>query len=226
MTQTKLELDALVYDAYGTIFDVYSVLETCEKNFPGKGAAISEIWRNKQLEYTWLRSLMGRYENFWEITESAVRFACRALTLELTDDILAELMENYLHLKPYSEVPATLNRLGANNKQAILSNGSPDMLNKVVQNNGLGDSLQAVLSVDELHIFKPSPKVYQLAVDKLGVAADKIGFVSSNCWDAIGAKSFGFKVFWINRFNRPLDEMGITPDHEINTLDEIEPLLA
>ena len=226
MTQTKLDLDALVYDAYGTIFDVYSVLETCEKNFPGNGAAIAEIWRNKQLEYTWLRSLMGKYESFWKITESAVRFACRALGLELTDDILAELMENYLHLKPYSEVPETLKLLGGNNKQAILSNGSPEMLNKVVENNGLGGSLQAVLSVDELQIFKPSPMVYQLAVDRLGVAADKIGFVSSNCWDAIGAKSFGFKVFWINRFKRPLDEMGIVPDHEINTLDQIEPLLA
>lgn len=226
MAQATIEVDALVYDAYGTIFDVYSVFETCEKNFPGNGAAISEIWRNKQLEYTWLRSLMGRYENFWQITEAGLRFACRSLDLKLTDNIFGELMDNYLHLRPYEEVPPTLEKLGQTNKQAILSNGSPDMLNNVVDNNGLGSSLQAVLSVDELSVFKPAPQVYQLAVDRLGVAADKIGFVSSNCWDAIGAKSFGFKVFWINRFKRPLDEMSIVPDREIQTLDQIEPLLG
>ena len=226
MGDVKSSVDALVYDAYGTIFDVYSVFEKCEKNFPGKGAAISEIWRTKQLEYTWLRSLMGRYQNFWALTEAGLRFACRALELELTDDIRNELMENYLNLAPYGEVPETLERLGKENKQAILSNGSPDMLNRVVENNGLKPFLQAVLSVDELAIFKPSPKVYQLAVDKLGLPAERIGFVSSNCWDAIGAKSFGFTVFWINRFKRPLDELDIVPDHEIQTLDQIESLLA
>ncbi len=219
-------IDALVYDAYGTLFDVYSVFEKCEKNFPGKGAAISEIWRTKQLEYTWLRSLMGKYQNFWELTEAGLRFACRALELELTDDILRDLMDNYLNLASYEEVPATLEKLSGSIQQAVLSNGSPDMLNKVVENNGLRPFLQAVLSVDELAIFKPSPKVYQLAVDKFGVPANKIGFVSSNCWDAIGAKSFGFKVFWINRFKRPLDELGIVPDHEIQTLDQIEALLS
>lgn len=226
MGDIKSSVDALVYDAYGTIFDVFSVLEQCEKNFPGKGAAISEIWRAKQLEYTWLRSLMGKYQNFWALTEAGLRFACRALDLELTDDIRNELMENYLNLTPYEEVPETLERLGKEKKQAILSNGSPDMLNRVVENNGLKPFLQAVLSVDELAVFKPSPRVYQLAVDKLGVPAERIGFVSSNCWDAIGAKSFGFTVFWINRFKRPLDELDIVPDHEIQTLDQIEPLLA
>ena len=225
MGQSKLAVDALVYDAYGTIFDVYSVFEKCEKHFPENGAAISEIWRNKQLEYTWLRSLMGKYQNFWELTEAGLRFACRSLELDLTDEIRKDLMENYLHLTPYAEVPETLQRLGEGRKQAILSNGSPDMLNKVVENNGLRSSLQAVLSVDGLAIFKPSPSVYQLAVDQLGVVAGKIGFVSSNCWDAIGAKSFGFRVFWINRFKRPLDELGIVPDYEINTLDQIEGLL-
>ena len=226
MGDVKSSVDALVYDAYGTIFDVYSVFEKCEKNFPGKGAAISEIWRTKQLEYTWLRSLMGKYQNFWALTEAGLRFACRALELELTDDIRNELMENYLNLATYGEVPESLERLGKKNKQAILSNGSPDMLNRVVENNGLKPFLQAVLSVDELAIFKPSPGVYQLAVDKLGVPAERIGFVSSNCWDAIGAKSFGFTVFWINRFKRPLDELDIVPDHEIQTLDQIESLLA
>ncbi|MCZ6531937.1 MAG: haloacid dehalogenase type II [SAR324 cluster bacterium] len=226
MAQTHLAVDALVYDAYGTLFDVYSVFEKCEKNFPGKGAAISEIWRAKQLEYTWLRSLMGKYQNFWELTEAGLRFACKALELNLTDEILRELMDNYLNLATYEEVPGTLKKLSATIQQAVLSNGNPEMLNTVVENNNLNSYLQAVLSVDGLSIYKPTPKVYQLAVDKLGVPSNKIGFVSSNCWDAIGAKSFGFRVFWINRFKRPLDELGIVPDHEIQTLDQIEGLLS
>ncbi|MCZ6646304.1 MAG: haloacid dehalogenase type II [SAR324 cluster bacterium] len=221
-----MAVDALVYDAYGTLFDVYSVFEKCEKNFPGKGAAISEIWRAKQLEYTWLRSLMGKYQNFWELTEAGLRFACKALELNLTDEILRELMDNYLNLATYEEVPGTLKKLSATIQQAVLSNGNPEMLNTVVENNNLNSYLQAVLSVDGLSIYKPTPKVYQLAVDKLGVPPNKIGFVSSNCWDAIGAKSFGFRVFWINRFKRPLDELGIVPDHEIQTLDQIEGLLS
>jgi 2-haloacid dehalogenase len=226
MAGTKPELQALVYDAYGTLFDVYSVFEKCEKNFPGKGSAISEIWRNKQLEYTWLRSLMGKYQNFWDLTDAGLRFACRALDLALTEEIRRELLDNYLHLSPYPEVRETLESLGGRVSQAVLSNGSPEMLNTVVDNNGLTPFFQAILSVDELQIFKPSPRVYQLAVDELGTPAEKIGFVSSNCWDAIGAKSFGFHVFWINRFKRPLDEMGIVPDHEIQTLDQIGPTLG
>ena len=226
MALTHLAVDALVYDAYGTLFDVYSVFEKCEKNFPGKGAAISEIWRAKQLEYTWLRSLMGKYQNFRKLTEAGLRFACKALELNLTDEILRELMDNYLNLATYEEVPGTLKKLSATIQQAVLSNGNPEMLNTVVENNNLKSYLQAVLSVDGLSIYKPTPKVYQLAVDKLGVPPNKIGFVSSNCWDAIGAKSFGFRVFWINRFKRPLDELGIVPDHEIQTLDQIEGLLS
>ena len=219
-------LTALVFDAYGTLFDVASVKERCESHFPGHGMAISDIWRNKQLEYTWLRSLMGHYENFWQITEDGLRFACQSLNLELTEPIMTDLMENYLHLTPYPEVSSTLNRLGKLRKMAILSNGSPDMLNKVVKNNNLNDKFSGVFSVDELGIFKPSPKVYQLAVDRLDTPSGQIGFVSSNCWDAVGAKAFGFYVFWINRFNRPLDVMGIQPDHTIQTLDQIESLIA
>ena len=120
MGDVKSSVDALVYDAYGTIFDVYSVFEKCEKNFPGKGAAISEIWRTKQLEYTWLRSLMGRYQNFWALTEAGLRFACRALELELTDDIRNELMENYVNLTPYGEVPETLERLGGSELRSAI----------------------------------------------------------------------------------------------------------
>ncbi len=226
MAETNPRLEALVYDAYGTLFDVYSVFEKCEKNFPGKGSAISEIWRTKQLEYTWLRSLMGKYQNFWELTDAALKFACRALELDLGANERAELMDNYLNLSPYAEVRDTLETLAKRVSQAVLSNGSPEMLASVVNNNGLTSFFQAILSVDELQIFKPAPRVYQLAVERLGVPAEKIGFVSSNCWDAIGAKSFGFHVFWINRFKRPLDEMGILPDHEIETLDQIDGIVV
>ena len=223
MTASSKGLKALVYDAYGTLFDTSSVVERCEHHFPGKGSAVSDIWRTKQLEYTWLRSLMGRYENFWNLTESGLRFACKSVGLELTDDILRDLMENYLKLAPYPEVPDTLARLAGKIPQAVLSNGSPDMLNQVVENNGLRSHFQAILSVDELAVFKPSPRVYRSAIERLGLGAGEIGFVSSNCWDAIGAKSFGLTVFWINRFNRPLEELGVVPDHEIRTLDEVEP---
>ena len=158
MKKSKLTVDALVYDAYGTIFDVYSVSEKCEQHFPGKGAATAEIWRNKQLEYTWLRSLMGKYQNFWELTEASLIFACRSLALQLSDDVRDDLMENYLHLTPYAEVPETLQRLSKKHKQAILSNGSPHMLEQVVNNNNLRNCFQKVLSVDELTVFKTLPK--------------------------------------------------------------------
>ncbi len=226
MVNSDRSIRALAYDAYGTLFDVASVVALCERHFPGKGNALSDIWRTKQLEYTWLRSLMGKYQNFWELTEAGLRFACSALGLDLTDEILRELMDNYLHLTPYQEVPATLEKLEPRIPQVVLSNGSPDMLRKVVENNGLKSYFQAILSVDVLGIFKPSPKVYQLAVDQLEVAPGQIGFVSSNCWDAIGAKSFGLQVFWINRFNRPLENMGIVPDHEIRTLDQVESFIS
>ena len=208
---------AFVFDAYGTLYDVHSVAARCESCFPGKGAQLSQLWRAKQLEYTWQRSLMQRYAPFSTVTREALAYSCAALKLELSVAQMEGLMGEYLSLSLYPDVADTLQRLKS--RKAILSNGSPDMLLPLVKNSGL--ELNAVISVDELKGFKPAPRVYELAVTKLGVAKDRIGFVSSNCWDAIGAKSFGFSVYWINRAGAPVDRLGFKPDRILKSLDEI-----
>lgn len=215
-----MPLDALVFDAYGTLFDVHSVIERCESLWPGKGAVVSHLWRTKQLEYTWQRSLMGRYVNFEAVTAKALRYACESLALPCEDRHVGQLMEEYRNLKTFPEVKSVLPPLGKC-KRAILSNGSPDMLNAVVQNSGIARDLEAVLSVDPLRIYKPDPRVYQLAVDELGIEAGRIGFVSSNCWDACGAQSFGFHTFWINRTGAPVDPLGAGPEHILKSLADL-----
>jgi 2-haloacid dehalogenase len=213
-----MTLDALVFDAYGTLFDVHSVMRRCEALYPGKHVQLSQLWRAKQLEYTWLRSLMRRYAPFSTVTREALAHACEALGLELTAERMEALMAEYTMLGMYPEVPKALASFRGV-KKAILSNGSPDMLEPLVAHSGL--ELDAVISVDELKIFKPAPQIYELAPKTLGVAKERIGFVSSNCWDALGAKSFGFTVFWINRARAPLDRLGFAPDRVVERLDEI-----
>lgn len=211
---------ALVFDAYGTLFDVHSVLARCEAFWPGKGAQLSQLWRAKQLEYTWQRSLMRRYVPFSQVTREALQFACQFFDLDLDKDKTENLMQEYLGLAPYPEVPEALKRL-QDRKLAILTNGSPDMIGPLVRNRGMEKTFDAVLSVDAVKIFKPAPQVYELAVKKLKVPKGKIGFVSSNCWDAIGARSYGFKVWWINRGGAPVDRMGLDPDQIVKSLNEI-----
>lgn len=210
--------EAFVFDAYGTLYDVYSVTARCDSCWPGKGAPLAQLWRAKQLEYTWLRSLMQRYAPFSTVTREALAYACEALALELSVAQMEGLMAEYLDLSVYPDVRSTLDKLPAK-KRAILSNGSPDMLAPLVKNSGL--AFDAVISVDELKIFKPAPQVYDLAVRKLGTRKEKIGFVSSNCWDALGAKSYGFDVYWINRGGAPIDRLGFKPDRILKTLNEI-----
>jgi 2-haloacid dehalogenase len=212
-----MALQALVFDAYGTLFDVHSVVQRSEAFWPGKGAALSQLWRAKQLEYTWQRSLMRRYVPFSQVTREALDYACAALGLPLDAARTQALMQEYLRLATYPEVPGALAALKG--RKAILSNGSPDMLGPLVAQSGL--ALDAVLSVDEVRIFKPAPEVYQLAVDRLGVEKEAIGFVSSNCWDALGAKSFGFRVFWINRLGAPVDALGFQPDRIVQGAHEV-----
>ena len=212
-----MRVEALVFDAYGTLYDVHSVVRRCETCFPGKGTALSQLWRAKQLEYTWQRSLMQRYVPFSQVTREALAYACAALGLELSVERMEALLSEYLRLEPFPEVPAALERLKM--KRAILSNGSPDLLDLLVRNSGL--RFDAVLSVDELKVYKPAPQVYELAVRRLKVAKERIGFVSSNCWDALGAKSYGFKVFWINRGGAPLDRLGFAPDAQVKSLAEL-----
>jgi len=218
-------LKALVFDAYGTLYDVNSVFEACERRFPGRGKALTELWRVKQLEYTWLRSLMGRYEDFHKVTEAGLRGACNALGLDLDASAQSELLQSYLRLSTYGGVPAALKELSRRHQLAILSNSSPAMLDAVTAHNGLAAYFRAVLSVDAVRVFKPSPRVYELAPRHLGVSPAEIGFVSSNFWDAAGAKAFGFYVFWINRFRRPREELGLSPDREVFGMDEIARLL-
>jgi len=218
-------MTALVFDAYGTLFDVHSVIRLCDDLWPGKGERLSQLWRTKQLEYTWQRSLMQRYQDFARVTEAGLRYACAALGLSLSDAQRWQLMDAYLHLATFPEVRetlATLSRL----QLAILSNGSPAMLDPLVANAGLGGVFKAVISVDELKHYKPAPAVYQLAADRLGLPKERIGFVSSNCWDACGAKSYGFTTFWINRSGAPVDELGASPDHIIHNLTALPALLA
>ena len=209
---------ALVFDAYGTLFDVHSVRARCEVLWPGKGAQLSQLWRAKQLEYTWQRSLMGRYAPFSQITEEALLFSCESLGLKIDEKQRRAVMEEYLRLALYPDVAAAMKKLKSR-KCAILSNGSPDMLDPLVAQSGL--SFDAVLSVDELRVYKPAPAVYELAVRRLNTPKEQIAFVSSNCWDAQGAKSFGFTVYWINRAKAPVDRLGFQPDHIVESLDEV-----
>jgi len=210
-----MSLEAFVFDAYGTLFDVHSVMRRCESLFPGKHTQLSQLWRTKQLEYTWLRSLMQRYVPFSTVTRTALAYACETLGLELTAERMEALMSEYNMLAAFPDVAPTLGKLKA--RKAILSNGSPDMLEPLVAHSGL--AFDAVISVDEVQVYKPAPQVYELATKKLGTS--NIGFVSSNCWDALGAKSFGFTVYWINRTNVPVDRLGFKPDRIVRSLDEI-----
>ena len=213
-------VEALVFDAYGTLFDVHSVIALCNEIFPDRGAELSQRWRAKQLEYTWLRSLMGRYEDFWQVTQAALAMACNSLSLECSTAARDRLMDEYLRLQPYPEVAQSLRSLSGR-RLAILSNGNPRMLDAAVRNAGLAEWISEIISVDEVKIYKPSPRVYELAPQKLGVKKEAVGFVSSNCWDAIGAASFGFQTFWVNRAGLPADELGFGPDVTMTNLAEL-----
>ena len=217
-------LKALVFDAYGTLFDVHSVIADCEALFPGKGASLSQLWRGKQLEYTWLRSLMGRYADFSAITAAALTTTCNMLRLDLSEAAARRLMDAYLVLKAFPDVADTLARLRAR-KLAILSNGSPAMLHAVVRHTGLDQVLDTVLSVDALRIFKPHPSVYAYAAERLQSPAGAIGFVSSNFWDVAGATSFGFRTFWINRAGATPDALGYQPAAVLTKLSDLPGLL-
>lgn len=220
------EVSALVFDAYGTIFDVHSVTALAESFFPGKGAALSAAWRGKQLEYTWLRTLMGRYEDFSRVTLSALEWTFESLGIEPEDRQRMALLEEYRRLAPFPEARAALEALAARKPLAILSNGHPDMLQAVVDHNGLTELFRGgVLSVHAVKAFKPAPAVYRIAEEALGVPRTMMGFVSSNGWDAAGAKTFGFQVYWVNRGRAPVERLGVRPDETIASLAELPALV-
>jgi 2-haloacid dehalogenase len=208
-----------VFDAYGTLFDVHSVVEAGRALTPDP-VALSALWRQKQLEYTWLRSLMGRYEDFWAVTEAALRHSVKRLGLAASDAELARLMNAYHTLACFPEVRAALERL-AGRPRAILSNGAPRMLAAAVASSGLGDVLEHVISVDRVKIYKPAPAVYALGPATLGVPADELLFVSSNAWDVAGAKAFGYRVAWCNRLGAPEEELGVRADYVVTRLTEL-----
>jgi 2-haloacid dehalogenase len=242
-------INAVVFDAYGTLYDVQSVAEITEEAFPGYGDIITQVWRLKQLEYSWLRSLMQRYQDFSVVTRDSLVYTLRTLGLQYDDETFARLMNKYLHLDLYPDAMSALAAL-REKKLAILSNGSPDMLMRLVKNTGLDTVLAATLSVDDHKVFKPSPDAYTLIEEKLGVAPHNVLFVSSNPWDACGAKAFGLNVAWIERvtpeamalacvesetlppltmfkaLRTQMDALGLEVDHRIRSLSELPDIVA
>ncbi len=220
------DIGACVFDAYGTLFDVHSAVGRHRARLGEKADAVSALWRAKQLEYTWLRSLMQTHADFWQVTGDALDYALDAHGI--ADTALREdLLQAYRVLDCYPEVPVVLARLQrAGMKTAILSNGSPAMLAAAVEGSGLRGLLDAVLSVEDVGVYKPDPRVYRLAVERIGVAAERVSFQSSNAWDAVAAAAFGFRVAWINRFGQRRERLPAQPHAELATLDELPPLLG
>ena len=217
-------IKACVFDAYGTLFDVHSAVAQHTHRM-ANASAVSQLWRTKQLEYTWLRTLMGRYVDFWGVTGDALDFALD--THRISDSQLrADLMQAYLGLSCYPEVPGLLDELKSKGVRcAILSNGSPKMLSSAIHHAKLEGYFDAVLSVDGIRMYKPDPRVYQQAVDALGVEAAEIAFQSSNAWDAAGADAFGFRVIWVNRFGQKAERLGTSVAAEIKDLSALSDLI-
>jgi 2-haloacid dehalogenase len=217
---------ACVFDAYGTVFDYASAAARCRDALGEQFGRLTQLWRDKQLQYTWLRAVQGRHADFWQVTGDALDFALE--TLGIANPPLRErLMSLYLTLDAFPEVPEVLRALrAAGLKTAILSNGSPRMLEAAVRSAGLAERLDAVLSVEEVGVFKPHAKVYQLAVDRLGIPAAAIAFQSSNSWDAYAASAFGMRVVWCNRYGQRPERLPGRPDAEVTTLAALPELVA
>ena len=216
---------ACVFDAYGTLFDVHSAVGNYRQRLGDIADQVSALWRTKQLEYTWLRSLMGRHADFWQVTLDALDFAFDMHHVQDTG-LRKDLMEAYLHLDCYPEVPEALLQLKSRGfRIAILSNGTPDMLQAAVNNSGIAALVEKNFSVEQVGIFKPDRRVYQIAVDGLSLQPEQIVFQSSNAWDAAGASAFGFRVAWVNRFGQSEERLPGRPDVEIKNLVELPALL-
>ena len=219
-------IEACVFDAYGTLFDVHSAVARGGADLGDRAGAVSDLWRRKQLEYTWLRSLMQVHADFRQVTGEALDFALCAHGVDDTA-LRDRLMDLYLALEPYPEAARAIARLKeAGLRTAVLSNGSPDMLEAALRSSGLAADLDKVLSVEEVGVYKPDARVYRLAVDRLGVAPASICFLTSNGWDAAGAAHFGFGVAWVNRFSAPWERLPARPHAVIATLEELPALLG
>lgn len=220
------DIGACVFDAYGTLFDVHSAVRRGGETLGDKADKVSALWRQKQLEYTWLRSLMGAHADFWQVTSEGLDYALAANGIK-DRKLRARLMDLYLSLDAYPDVTDALTRLRAGGKKtAILSNGAPKMLNAAVASAGLTELLDAALSIEDVGIYKPDRRVYQLAVERMGVAPGRICFVSTNAWDASGAAYFGFRVAWLNRFGQTPERLPGKPAAVIDSLNELPALLG
>jgi len=226
MTAKLDNIAACVFDAYGTLFDVNAAAAHCADELGDKWQPLAEVWRNKQLQYTWLRSLMQRHVDFWQLTTDALDYALDAHSV--SDEALRQrLLDLYMSLDAYAEVKEVLTSLkDAGLKTAILSNGSPKMLNSAVENAGIAGVLDRVLSVEDVRIYKPHPSVYQMACDEFEIMPGEIAFQSSNAWDAAGAATFGFKVVWVNRFGQVRERLPDQPDFEVKSLTELPPIVG
>ena len=217
---------ACVFDAYGTLFDYASAAAGCRDVLGDRIGLLTTLWRDKQLQYSWLRTLQSRHADFWQVTGDALDFTLETLGLD-DPPLRARLMDLYRTLDVFPEVPAVLQRLKvAGLKTAILSNGSPDMLDAAVNSAGIGDLLDAVLSVELAVVYKPHPKVYQLAADRLAIPTGAILFLSSNGWDAYAASAFGMRVVWCNRYGQRPERLPGKPDHEIALLAELPAMVG
>ena len=220
-------IEAFAFDAYGTLFDVFSVTALCEELFPGSGDALAQRWRAKQLQYSLLRSLMGRHRDFWLVTEDALAYAARSLELDLTAARRARLMDAYLTLEAFPDVRPGLEALRDRGlRLAILSNGEPRMLEAAARSAGIDTLLDTIISVEDVKIFKVSPRVYNLGLERLEVGRPALGFVSSNSWDIAGAASAGLTTFWIQRSAaEPPEELGFAADRVVSAITDLPSLL-
>lgn len=217
-----MHISGIVFDLYGTLYDLRALTRACEQAFPTRGAALARRWRHKQLEYSWLRSLMARHAPFEQVTEEALRFSCAELDLELDPATLRSLCDTWLHLPPFADMPASVRRLkDAGLTLAILSNGSRNMLDQVLVNSAMQWGFEHVISAQQVQVFKPHPQVYRLAEQQLATTRDNLLFVSGNAWDASAARLSGFPVCWINRQQRPFDQLGAVPTVELTDLNQM-----
>ena len=218
------KIKAIIFDAYGTLFDVNSAAEKCKEKLGDKWEGFANYWRTTQLEYTWLRSLMRRHKDFWQITEDSLDKSMNFYNID--NSMRSELLNLYKVLSPFTEVRDTLKKLKQSNyKLAILSNGTPDLLNELVVSNQLKDIFDDIFSVEEAGIFKPVSKVYDLPINKYNIEKNEVLFLSANTWDVSGAGNYGYNTVWVNRNNNIFDKLDFEPNQQISNLSELLDLI-
>ena len=215
-----MKTKVIVFDAYGTLFDVNSAAEKCKDKIGVKWETFANFWRTTQLEYTWIRSLMKRHKNFWDVTEDSLDKSMKVFNID--KNMKNELLSLYKILSPYPEVKGVLEDLKKRNfKLAILSNGTPDLLNELVENNKLNNLFDDLFSIEEVKIYKPDPRVYEIPIKKYKIKSDEITFLSANTWDVSGGGNFGYNSIWVNRHNSVFDILDFQPKYEISNLTQL-----